>query len=263
MGTIGPALLLSAAQEVKFRCLLEQAKHEVKDLPEKENNDEEALITDVCERFAVKLGVKLLEEIPEQRRLSVEIGAEFCLDVGASIDKAYKILALFSDHGVAKERIQLKFASSWESVQACKALEAQGVCCTFLGHSNSTTKNVVSSTFDEAAFAFENLLDGRVSAEVDVGLSSDVETCLAKAHEILRWFTAHGVDQSRVLLKLASSWESVQACKALQNDGVSCTFFGHSQSFDQGWRGDWWRWQDPSHASKTLRSIVKEALLKQ
>lgn len=261
--TIDPAFVLAAAKQEKFRRFLEQAKQEAKDPPEKENNGEEALITDICERFAVKLGVKLLGQLPEDCRLSVEIDADSCLDVGASIDKARQILRLYAAHGVGKDCIQLKFPSSWECVQACKALEAQGVCCTFVGHSSSVIGSGAPFLSDQTGLACERLADGRVSAEVDMGLSSDVDACIAKAHEILCLFAAHGIEKSRVLLKLTSSWESVQACKALQNDGVNCTFLGHSQSFDQGWQGDWWHWQYSSQAPKTLRFIVKQMLLKQ
>lgn len=66
------------------------------------------------------------------------------------------------------------------------------------------------------------LVPGRVSTEVDADLSFDSEAMIAKARSILAGYAALGVPKERILIKLASTWEGIQAAKVLQKDGVDC-----------------------------------------
>jgi len=66
------------------------------------------------------------------------------------------------------------------------------------------------------------LVPGRVSTEVDADLSFDSEAMIAKARSILAGYAAFGVPKERILIKLASTWEGIQAAKVLQKDGIDC-----------------------------------------
>ena len=66
------------------------------------------------------------------------------------------------------------------------------------------------------------LIDGRVSTEVDAALSYDTETTVAKAKELLALYKAYGVDQNRILIKIASTWEGIQAARILEAEGIHC-----------------------------------------
>ena len=63
---------------------------------------------------------------------------------------------------------------------------------------------------------------GRVSTEVDARLSFDVEKSLAKAKEYIRLYSEAGIPKSRILIKLASTWEGIQAAKILEAEGIHC-----------------------------------------
>lgn len=65
-------------------------------------------------------------------------------------------------------------------------------------------------------------IPGRVSIEVNADLSFDSQAMISQAHDILERFAAHGIDRRRILIKLASTWEGVQACKALESQGITC-----------------------------------------
>lgn len=125
--TTNPSLLLAAAKMEKFQVLLHESATEAK------KNDPalagEDLITDVCDRFAVKVGVKLLELLPPQGRVSTEVDADLSFDKEASLAKAHKIIELYKAQGIKKERILVKLGSTWESIQACKQLEQEGIHC--------------------------------------------------------------------------------------------------------------------------------------
>lgn len=66
------------------------------------------------------------------------------------------------------------------------------------------------------------IVSGRVSTEVDASLSYDTDATIAKAHELLKLYKEYGVDQDRILIKIASTWEGIQAAKVLESEGVHC-----------------------------------------
>lgn len=66
------------------------------------------------------------------------------------------------------------------------------------------------------------LIDGRVSTEVDALLSYDTEATIAKARELSKLYQDYGIEQSRILIKIASTWEGIQAAKVLEAEGIPC-----------------------------------------
>jgi len=63
---------------------------------------------------------------------------------------------------------------------------------------------------------------GRVSTEVDARLSFDTATTIARAHRLIELYERAGVGRERVLIKIASTWEGIQAAKALEHEGIHC-----------------------------------------
>ncbi len=77
------------------------------------------------------------------------------------------------------------------------------------------------------------LIEGRVSTEVDAALSYDTEATIAKAKELLALYQAYGIDQDRILIKIASTWEGIQAARVLEAEGIHCNLtllFGLTQA---------------------------------
>lgn len=64
------------------------------------------------------------------------------------------------------------------------------------------------------------LIKGRVSTEVDASLSYDTDATIAKAKELLALYQAYGVHSDRILIKIASTWEGIQAAKVLEAEGI-------------------------------------------
>ena len=66
-----------------------------------------------------------------------------------------------------------------------------------------------------------SLLPGRVSTEVDARLSFDTDATLARARRITQLYQAQGIDtQQRVLIKIAATWEGIQAAQVLEREGI-------------------------------------------
>src|SRR5437868_9396380 len=63
---------------------------------------------------------------------------------------------------------------------------------------------------------------GRVSTEVDAGLSFDREGTLAKARHLIELYEKQGVSRERILIKVASTWEGIRAAEELEREGIHC-----------------------------------------
>ena len=66
------------------------------------------------------------------------------------------------------------------------------------------------------------LIEGRVSTEVDAALSYDTDASIAKAKELLALYQTYGIEQDRILIKIAATWQGIQAAKALEAEGIHC-----------------------------------------
>jgi len=66
------------------------------------------------------------------------------------------------------------------------------------------------------------IVPGRVSTEIEAKFSFSTDTCIAKGREIIALYKDAGVDKERVLIKIASTWEGIQAAKKLEQEGIHC-----------------------------------------
>ena len=85
---------------------------------------------------------------------------------------------------------------------------------------------LVEATIDRVLILFGNeilkIVPGRVSTETDARLSFDCEGTIDKARELIRIYEETGTDRSRVLIKIASTWEGIKAAEVLQKEGINC-----------------------------------------
>ncbi len=85
-----------------------------------------------------------------------------------------------------------------------------------------------------------SIIPGRVSTEVDARLSFDAQASVARAERLLAMYRAEGVDPARVLIKVASTWEGIQAAERLQQRGIACNMtllFSFCQAVASGHAG--------------------------
>ncbi len=66
------------------------------------------------------------------------------------------------------------------------------------------------------------LIPGRISTEVDARLSFDTQATISKAHQLIEQYEALGIGRERVLIKIASTWEGIQAGRQLEREGINC-----------------------------------------
>lgn len=91
---------------------------------------------------------------------------------------------------------------------------------------DAQASQVASLAFDRLAVSFGlkilEIIEGRVSTEVDARLSYDTESTIAKAREIIAQYEAAGISKERVLIKIAATWEGIQAARILEKEGIHC-----------------------------------------
>ena len=78
-----------------------------------------------------------------------------------------------------------------------------------------------------------NFIPGRISTEVDARLSFDTDATLRKARKLIGLYNKAGVDNSHVLIKIASTWEGIRAAEILEREGINCNLtlmFGFAQA---------------------------------
>jgi transaldolase len=67
-----------------------------------------------------------------------------------------------------------------------------------------------------------NIVPGRVSTEVDARLSYDTESTVDRAREIIRLYESKGISRERILIKIASTWEGINAAAILEKEAIHC-----------------------------------------
>ena len=114
--TTNPSLLLAAAEDPRFRHLVDNAI--------KEARGDAALTMDW---LAVQFGREILKHV--RGRVSTEVDARISFDTAASIERARRIIGLYERLGVGRERILVKLASTWEGIRAAEKLEREAIHC--------------------------------------------------------------------------------------------------------------------------------------
>ncbi len=115
--TTNPTLILKAVQKPDYAQLLAQtvAAHPGESVPE------------LCERLLVRFGREILSIVPG--RVSTEVDARLSFDADATIARARRLIALYEEAGIGRERVLVKIASTWEGIRAAEALEREGIRC--------------------------------------------------------------------------------------------------------------------------------------
>ncbi len=113
---------------------------------------------------------------------------------------------------------------------AAEMPEYQGIVDDTLKAARATVGAAASATevatlaFDRLAVSFGlkilEIVPGRVSTEVDARLSYDTDATIAKGRDLIAQYKAAGVDSDRILIKVAATWEGIQAAKVLEEEGI-------------------------------------------
>jgi transaldolase len=115
--TTNPSLILKAVQKDEYFPLLEQAARDFRSHG----------AAHVIDQLLVAFGRRILDIIPG--RVSTEVDARLSFDTEATVAKGRELIALYEAAGVARERVLIKIASTWEGIRAAEVLQRDGIRC--------------------------------------------------------------------------------------------------------------------------------------
>ncbi len=122
--TTNPSLIYAAAQKPEYASLVDRAVA----FSKKQAGTSGGKQLELCmDRLAVDFGLEILKIV--QGRVSTEVDARLSFDTPGTIGKARELIALYESEGVARERILIKIASTWEGIKAAEELEKEGIKC--------------------------------------------------------------------------------------------------------------------------------------
>jgi transaldolase len=121
--TTNPSLLFHAAQMPAYNHLVEEAT----ELALERGGRHEEMAAEFIDQLFVLFGSEILKVVPG--RVSTEVAASLSFDTNATTAKARKLISLYEKQGVARERILIKIASTWEGIRAAETLEKEGIHC--------------------------------------------------------------------------------------------------------------------------------------
>lgn len=93
---------------------------------------------------------------------------------------------------------------------------------TVAAHRGLPLDEVVDQVLVRFGLEILKVVPGRVSTEVDARLSFDTAATVARAHRLIALYEAAGIPRERVLIKIASTWEGIQAARILEREGIHC-----------------------------------------
>ena len=124
--TTNPSLILAAAKNPNYTKLIDQSLENSNKLFSSKFSKKE-FITEAIDQVSVIFGKEILKII--SGRVSTEVDARLSFDTQATVEKARKIINLYKEHGISKDRVLIKIASTWEGIKAAEILEKEGIKC--------------------------------------------------------------------------------------------------------------------------------------
>src|SRR5499427_4891242 len=121
--TTNPSLVYAATQKKEYSHLIDEVLTERK----KSGLTDHAQIEDICDHLLVQFGCDILQIVPG--RVSTETDARLSFDVEGSIKKARRLIQLYEDRKIPRERVLIKIASTWEGLNAAEQLQKEGIRC--------------------------------------------------------------------------------------------------------------------------------------
>jgi transaldolase len=119
--TTNPSLIYAASQKNEYAHLVDAAVI----YGRKKAKSFELRLAESLDKLAVNFGLEILKIVPG--RVSTEVDARLSFDIEGSLAKAHKLISIYEDNGISREKILIKLASTWEGICAAEQLEKEGI----------------------------------------------------------------------------------------------------------------------------------------
>ena len=187
--TTNPSLLLKASEIPSYAPLQDESVRWAKS---KSNNREQQII-DASDHLAVSVGRKILEIVPG--RVSTEVDARLSFNTDASIAKAERLIGMYEDAGIKRERVLIKLASTWEGIRAAEQLQKRGINCnlTLLFSFEQAVACAEAGVFLISPFV-GRIMDWYVANTDTKSFAPDDDPGVKSVRKIYDWYKLHGYE---------------------------------------------------------------------
>ena len=121
--TTNPSLIFAAASKANYQSLVDKAL----EYGRSRGHTASEKLAEAMDMLTTAFGREILNIVP--RRVSTEVDARLSFDMEGSIQKARKLIELYEENGVSREKILIKLATTWEGIKAAEELEKEGIRC--------------------------------------------------------------------------------------------------------------------------------------
>ena len=121
--TTNPSLIFAAAQMEQYSHLVDEAVN----FGTQSKSTGQELLDTILDRLAINFGKEILKIVPG--RISTEVDARLSFDKENTIQRARKLIEMYGQAGIERNRILIKIASTWEGIKAAEILEQEGINC--------------------------------------------------------------------------------------------------------------------------------------
>ena len=121
--TTNPSLLLHAAQQPRYQNLVDDALN----FAVRTGGDKSARSVAFMDKLFIDFGCEILKIVPG--RVSTEVDAGLSFDTNGTVAKARKLIGMYKEAGIERNRVLIKIASTWEGIRAAEQLEREGIHC--------------------------------------------------------------------------------------------------------------------------------------
>ena len=187
--TTNPSLLLKATELPAYAPLIDEAVQRAKS----QSHSREQQLIDASDHLAVAVGRKIVELVPG--RVSTEVDARLSFDTDATIAKAERLIELYEQAGVTRDRILIKMASTWEGIRAAEKLEKRGIQCnlTLLFSFEQAVACAEAGVFLISPFV-GRIMDWYVANTATKSYAPDEDPGVQSVRRIYAWYKKHGYD---------------------------------------------------------------------
>jgi transaldolase len=185
--TTNPTLLLKAVENPAYAHIVGEAVV----WGRRQGGGADAVAAAVCDRLAVSFGAELAKIVPG--RVSTEVDADLSFDTRATVDKARAVIAAYEARGIARDRILIKIASTFEGIRAAETLQRECIDCNL-----TLLFSLVQAAAcaDAAAFLISPFVGRILDWHVKAGggpYTADTDPGVVSVRGIYAYYKTHGI----------------------------------------------------------------------
>ena len=204
--TTNPSLILNAINIKEYKFLLTKAIKWSKQLGKTKKD----ILELALEKTAVNFGIEIIKYIPG--KVSTEVDARLSFNTEETILQANRIIQIYEEAGVPREKVLIKIAATWEGIQAAKSLQEQNINCnlTLLFSLPQAIAAAQANAYLISPFV-GRVLDWYKTSYPDMDFTKEQDPGVKLVTEIYNYYKSHQIET----IVMGASFRNIEQIKQL------------------------------------------------